>query len=419
MKPTLWHRISDVLDDVLDLPADERAAAVRSRCAGDDALLSAVLDHLEADQSDGLLDQAFDASSMLEEAASRDESALGPGDTIGRYRVRDRIGSGGMGTVYRAEDPNLGRDVAIKLLDRRATDSAEARFSREARSLAAINHPNISTIYELSSDDGRPFIAMELVPGRTLADLPADMPSADQSVAIARQIASALEAAHSRDVIHRDLKPRNVIVTPEGTAKVLDFGLAKRLADRELGGEPARVAAPDLTGAGGVLGSPGYMSPEQIRGDDLDERTDLFSFGCVLFELLTGRAAFPGDTEARLSGALTGEVDFGDVSAVPSPLRRLLRSCLSVTARERPTATEARQVLDGLVEEARLRGSRGKGRRAADHPFRGGASRVPRLVRRARPGALLAFGRAGESCVGDGDRGGGWWQDTTVAGVRP
>src|SRR5262245_60907140 len=220
---------------------------------------------------------------------------LGPGTRVGSYEIVSVLGEGGMGQVWRARDTKLGRDVAIKVLPGSLTTDPGrlARFSREAQVLASLNHPNIAAIYHVEEADATPAIVMELVEGETLADRIARGPiPVDEALPIARQIADALEAAHEQGIIHRDLKPANIKVTPNGNVKVLDFGLAK-LAESTaaVGANPSplslspTITSPALmTGVGVLLGTAAYMSPEQARGRRADKRSDMWAFGCVLFE---------------------------------------------------------------------------------------------------------------------------------------
>jgi serine/threonine-protein kinase len=218
--------------------------------------------------------------------------SLTPGSRIGPYEISGAIGAGGMGEVYRARDTKLHRDVAIKVLpDSLASDPDRlARFRREAQVLASLNHPNIAAIYGLEDSGATSALVMEFVPGRTLDQLiGAPTPPADV-LPIARQIASALEAAHEQGIVHRDLKPSNVKLTDEGTVKVLDFGLAKALgADSSVETRVSTMTSPALTGMGVILGTAGYMSPEQAKGKPVDRRADIWALGVVMFELLAGR----------------------------------------------------------------------------------------------------------------------------------
>ena len=258
------------------------------------------------------------------------------GRRLGPYTIVAPLGAGGMGEVYRAHDSKLGRDVAIKILPAHFTADPErrSRFAREARLLATLNHPHIGGIYGLEETDGVTALVLELVEGPTLADRLARgrLPIAE-ALAIARQIAAALDAAHQKGIVHRDLKPSNIVLqSADGVtstavrAKVLDFGLAKAVADQPA--EEARLptVTGDRTGEGKILGTPAYMSPEQARGQSVDKRTDIWAFGCVLYEMLTSRRAFAGATMSdQLAAILEREPDWTALPpATPSSARRLL-----------------------------------------------------------------------------------------------
>src|SRR5713101_1083907 len=268
--------------------------------------------------------------------------ALTPGTRLGSYEVAAQIGAGGMGEVYRAHDTKLGRDVAIKVLPANFVNDPErlARFQREARVLAALNHANIATIYGLEHSGNVTCLVMEVVSGETLAErVKAGPLSIEDALKIAVQIAEALEAAHEKSIIHRDLKPANVKVTPEGKVKVLDFGLAKAFVGEDSGSDPSN--SPTLSQAatlqGVILGTAAYMSPEQARGKSVDKRTDLWAFGCVLYELLTGKQAFSGEdiTEILAAVVKTEPVWQALPSATPAKIRDLLRRCLQKNVRQR------------------------------------------------------------------------------------
>jgi serine/threonine protein kinase len=265
------------------------------------------------------------------------------GRRLAHYDITAHLGSGGMGDVYQATDSKLGRSVALKFLPEAFARDHDrtARFKQEARTLAALNHPNIATIHGLEETDGRMFLVMELVPGHTLAQRIAGVPLAvEEALCIARQIADALEAAHDKSIVHRDLKPANVKVAADGHVKVLDFGLAKLIAD-EPGAAGTPTSTPTITApqtrAGAVLGTPAYMAPEQARGRAVDRRADLFAFGCVLYEMLAGRPAFDGDsTSDILSSVLQRDPDWSRLPpALPAGILRLLRLCLEKDAKKR------------------------------------------------------------------------------------
>jgi Tol biopolymer transport system component len=283
--------------------------------------------------------------------------ALTLGARFGVYAIAEPIGTGGMGEVYRATDTNLKRDVAIKVLPTAFAGDTErlARFQREAEVLASLNHSNIAHVYGLERTDGVTALAMELVDGPTLADRVGQGPiPVDEALGIALQIAAALEAAHARAIVHRDLKPANVKLRPDGIVKVLDFGIARAFETRAMSGpENASLTTPAMTRAGVVLGTAAYMAPEQARGKALDPRADIWAFGCVLYEMLTGQPAFAGeDVTVTLARVLERGADFTALPAeVPAAIRRTLQLCMQKDLKKRiADIRDVRLALDGAFE---------------------------------------------------------------------
>ena len=279
------------------------------------------------------------------------------GKTIAHYRIAAKIGEGGMGEVYRAEDTRLGRNVAIKLLPESVATDPErlARFEREAHLLAALTHPNIASIYGLEEADGLRCLVLELVEGETLAERIARGPLApEEALGVARQVAEGVEGAHEKGIIHRDLKPANIKITPDGSVKLLDFGLAKALAgeaaEEDISHSPTLTAM--ATQAGVILGTAAYMSPEQARGKPVDRRADIWAFGCVLYEMLTGKQAFGGETITdALAAVVRSEANLTALpSATPAGVERLLRRCLEKDPRRRlRDIGEARIALENIL----------------------------------------------------------------------
>lgn len=262
--------------------------------------------------------------------------ALLSGTKLGAYEIRSALGAGGMGEVYRATDTRLGRDVALKVLPAEMACNSErlARFQREARAVASLNHPHIVTLYSVEEADGIPFLTMEYVPGESLdRRIPPGGLPVSQLIEIARALAEALVAAHEKGVVHRDLKPANIMLTGEGRIKILDFGLAKETGDRKR--DDATV---DQTQFGSLVGTPAYMSPEQLLGREVDARTDIFSLGLVLHEMATGRRAFQGNTSAELVSAILRDTPLlvTDLRpAFPAELARVIRRCVEKDPRHR------------------------------------------------------------------------------------
>ncbi len=356
MTPERWRQVEEIFHAALTRSDHDRAAFLANACAGDEALLREVKSLLAQPASGG---GALDGPAVAVAAQMVNDIGASQltGRRVGGYDVHARIGAGGMGEVYRARDTKLGRDVAIKILPPRFTSDPDrlARFEREARMLASLNHPHIGAIYGLEDADGVRALVLELVDGETLADRIARGPiPLHDTLALARQIADALEAAHEKGIVHRDLKPANIKITPEGVVKVLDFGLAKAAsgdtASADLTQSPTMTVGGTREGV--ILGTAAYMSPEQAKGRPADKRADVWAFGIVLYEMLTGRPAFAGDTLADvIAKVIEREPDWSALSAsTPVRLRELLRRCVRKDPKTRLQAVgDARVQIDELI----------------------------------------------------------------------
>src|SRR5690348_4479072 len=354
-----WQEIERIYHRALELDGSARAEFLAKTCAGNAGLRDEVESLLaHGDQAGSYLEtppaeMAAKAFGKGERSPAASTSVLELGTMIAHYRVTARLGAGGMGEVFRARDTKLQRDVALKILPQAMARDAErmARFEREAQVLASLNHPNIAAIYGLEESNGIRALVMELVEGETLGEkivgegsaLPRERGAlpCQEALPIARQIAEALEYAHERGVMHRDLKPANVKITPEGAVKVLDFGLAKAVAPGFSPAHPDAAEDPTdislATRPGMILGTAAYMSPEQAKGQRADRRCDIWAFGCVLYEMLSGRKAFEGETLSDvLAAVITKEPEWNALPTIaPLSIQKLLRRCLQKDVRQR------------------------------------------------------------------------------------
>jgi Tol biopolymer transport system component len=342
MSSDRWRQVEDLCHAALAVRADGRRPFLVNACQGDQLLLREV-ESLLAQESSAEAFMSVPAAALAASAGLDQPRGTLVGARFGSYTIRSLLGVGGMGEVYRAHDETLDREVAIKVLSPAFTAEPErrARFEREARMLATLNHPHIGAIYGVEESDGVRGLVLELVEGETLAERiapPGRAGGADarglsvsEALTIARQIAEALEAAHEKGIVHRDLKPANIKITPDGVVKVLDFGLAK-VANLD-----SSISDSNQSRAGAVFGTAAYMSPEQARGHNVDKRSDIWAFGCVLFEMLTGRIAFGGETTSdTIAKILEREPDWSVLpSGTPVGVRRLLFRCLAKDSKQR------------------------------------------------------------------------------------
>jgi len=331
MTPERWAKVRDVLGHVLELGPEKRPQYLDDACANDPSLRSEVESLLSSDES---------ARSSFLQSPPTPPAALTKGTKLGDYEIISLVGSGGMGEVYRAHDSKLKREVAIKVLPAYWSRDPERlqRFELEARAAAALNHPNITSIFHVGQHDGSPYIVTELLQGETLREhLRKGALRLREALDFGVEIARGLGAAHDAGVIHRDLKPENIFVTKDGRIKILDFGLAKLQVPKSAKPEDPTVI-PRQTNPGQVLGTVGYMSPEQVRGHTADARSDIFAAGAVLYEMLTGKPAFRKPTSAETMSAILNE-DPPAVSQVapnlPPGLQRVVNRCLAKNPEQR------------------------------------------------------------------------------------
>jgi serine/threonine protein kinase/Tol biopolymer transport system component len=381
MTPERWQRVRDVLEQSLELAPEKRARFLDVACASDHSLRDEVQSFLSADEKA--------ASGFLESPPLR-SSLLTPGTKLGDYEIVSQLGAGGMGVVYRARDLVLSRSVAIKVLREHLSADANRlrRFEQEAQSAAALNHPNILAVYQLGVYQGAPYLVSELLEGETLREeLKRGPLGQSRAVELGEQIAEGLSAAHQRGIIHRDLKPENLYVSKEGRVKILDFGLAKLLEEEK----ETLATLGHQTHPGIIVGTVGYTSPEQVRGEKLDARTDLFSVGVVLYEMATGERPFGGDTSGVIFEAILNRQPVPPVqlnARVTPEFERIIATALEKDREVRyQGAAEIRADLKRLKRA--IESGRGASYRAAINPEKPGATRTRRLVKLVSLVALL------------------------------
>ncbi len=410
MASNRWREIEWLFHEALARPTAERAAFLAEACGADEEMRREVESLLAQEVKSFMEKPALEVASEGANQKLPPTSEAMKGLTVAHYRVLERLGAGGMGEVYRAEDTRLKRQVALKFLTLSSSSSrpsagaaalpdatAVARFEREARLASGLNHPNICAIYDVGEYEGSPFIAMELVEGQTLAERIGAARSASgtrsgsagaihelplrEGLAIARQVAEALEYAHERGIVHRDLKPANIKIAPEGTVKVLDFGLAKVLTPKSkseaLDPNNSPTVSLSATEVGTILGTAAYMSPEQAKAKPVDRRADIWAFGCVLYEMLSGKKAFEGETVSDvLVAVLSHNPDWSVLpTTTPLSIQKLIRLCLNKDPKQR-----LRDIGDARIAIEETLSGAGAGLEARPYEETSAARRAPHPI---------------------------------------
>src|SRR6516165_2105486 len=361
LTPERWQRARDILHEAMEMEHEDMSAYLDSQCASDPSLRAELKELLAAE---GEIDSSFLEKPALANATPPSQtsdrtSVLPSGTTLGPYVIQSLIGAGGMGEVYRARDASLKRDVAIKVLPASFSRDPDRlrRFQLEAEAAAALNHPNILSIFAIGQQDDSPYIVTELLEGETLRErLRRGALKLRDAIDIAIQTAKGLAAAHEKGIAHRDLKPENLFLAKDGRVKILDFGLAKLM--QSVSADSPTVSLRDQTDAGRVLGTVGYMSPEQVRGQPADTRSDIFALGCVLYEMLTGKRAFRKPSSVETMNAILNEDPpaVSDITrTIPPALERVVHRCLEKPPDRRfQSASDLAFALDALTGSAVL-----------------------------------------------------------------
>jgi serine/threonine protein kinase/WD40 repeat protein len=333
MNSDRWKQIDELFGAALEIDSDKRPAFLNKACVGDEDLRKEVESLLASDEKEKNRIEAY-PKQMAADLLNEHRSVLAPGNLIGPYKILSMLGSGGMGEVYRASDSRIGREVAVKILPSHFSQDPDRlrRFEQEARAAGMLNHPNIVAIYDAGTNNGSPYLVSELLQGEVLQKKLSGQPlPVRKAIDYALQIAKGLSAAHEKGIVHRDLKPGNIFITKEGHLKILDFGLAKLTHPESLENQSSPAENLDLTESGVVLGTVVYMSPEQVTGRKVDRRSDIFAFGSVLYEMLSGKRPFGGETQIEVMHAIL-KTDPAELSQsnrnIPPSLDRIVRRCM-------------------------------------------------------------------------------------------